>query len=195
MSDFRALLEDIGAIQNGHFLYSSGMHGEVYVEKFNLLRNPAAASEACTYIADHFRDYEIDVVVGPTTGGIILAFEIARQLGVAAAYAESAGDGSKRREIRRGTTFEPGTRVLVVDDVSTTGGAFYQTLDALKPHPVEIVGIGALVDRSAGEISFGGIPFYAILSRKFDAWEAADCPLCAAGVPLVKPGTTANPGR
>src|SRR5690606_19054784 len=103
--------------------------------KFDLLRNPAATSEACQGFADHFRDARIDVVVGPTTGGIILAFETARQLGVAAAYAERSSDGSTGREIRRGTTFAEGARVLVVDDILTTGGSVRETLKALESHP------------------------------------------------------------
>ncbi len=133
----------------------------------------------------------IDVVVGPTTGGVILAFETGRQLGTAAAYAERASDGSLAREIRRGTTFAPGSRVLVVDDVMTTGGAVRETLAALDAHPVEIVGIGVLVDRSGGTISFGDLPLYALVNLNMQAWEQDECPLCAQGIPLVKPGTTA----
>lgn len=195
MTDLLTQLAATGAIKNGHFLYASGKHGDTYVEKFNLLRDPAATVAACTFFADRFRDEKIDVVVGPTTGGIILAFETARQLGVASAYAERSSDGGDAREIRRSTTFAPGARVLVVDDILTTGGSVRETLAALEPHPVEVVAVGVLVDRSNGATTFGDVPLVAIASRKFDAWEAADCPLCAAGVPLVKPGTTANPGQ
>lgn len=195
MSDLLTQLAEIDAIRKGHFLYASGKHGDTYLEKFNMLRNPAATVQACLFFADRFRDEQIDVVVGPTTGGVILAFETARQLGVAAAYAERASDGSSGREIRRGTTFEPGSRVLVVDDILTTGGSIRETLAALEVHPVEVVAVGVLVDRSGGATTFGDVPLVAIASQKFDAWDADSCPLCEQGIPLEKPGTTAKPGQ
>lgn len=194
-TDLLQQLEQSGALKKGHFLYASGKHGDTYVEKFNLLRNPQATSEACRFFADRFRDERIDVVVGPTTGGVLLAFETARQLGIASAYAERKGEGESGREIRRGTTFERGARVLVVDDIMTTGGSVRETLAALEAHPVEVVAVGVLVDRSAGATTFGDVPLVAIASRKFDAWDAAECPLCAQGVPLEKPGSTAQPGK
>lgn len=194
-SDLLTTMEATDAIRSGHFLYASGKHGDIYVEKFNLLRDPAATQAACAEFATAFRDQRIDVVVGPTTGGVILAFETARQLGVAAAYAERAREGASGREIRRGTTFRPGARVLVVDDILTTGGSVRETLAALAPHQVDVVAIGVLVDRSGGATTFGEIPLHAIASRTFDAWDAADCPLCAAGIPVEKPGTTALPGQ
>lgn len=194
MTDLLTQLAEIDAIRSGHFLYASGKHGDTYLEKFNLLRNPQATSKACEFFADRFRDENIDVVVGPTTGGILLAFETARQLGVASAYAERASDGSSGREIRRGTTFAPGARVLVVDDILTTGGSVRETLAALEAHSVEVVAVGVLVDRSGGATTFGDIPLVAIASQKFDAWDAASCPLCAQGIPLEKPGTTITPG-
>lgn len=195
MSELLTQLAEIDAIRKGHFLYASGKHGDTYLEKFNMLRNPAATVQACLFFADRFRDEQIDVVVGPTTGGVILAFETARQLGVAAAYAERASDGSSGREIRRGTTFEPGSRVLVVDDILTTGGSIRETLAALEVHPVEVVAVGVLVDRSGGATTFGDVPLVAIASQKFDAWDADSCPLCEQGIPLEKPGTTAKPGQ
>lgn len=194
MTDLLAQLASIDAIRTGHFLYASGKHGDTYVEKFNLLRDPAATSKACEFFADQFRDKEIDVVVGPTTGGILLAFETARQMDVASAYAERASDGGSGREIRRGTTFAPGSRVVVVDDILTTGGSVRETLAALESHPVEVVAVGVLVDRSNGATTFGDIPLVAIAARTFDAWESGDCPLCAQGIPLEKPGTTTTPG-
>lgn len=194
MADLLTQLAEIDAIRSGHFLYASGKHGDTYLEKFNLLRNPVATSRACEFFADRFREEDIDVVVGPTTGGIILAFETGRQLGVAAAYAERASAGGDAREIRRGTTFEPGARVLVVDDILTTGGSVRETLAALEPHNVNVVAVGVLVDRSGGATSFGHVPLVSIASKKFDAWDADSCPLCEQGIPLEKPGTTVKPG-
>lgn len=192
--DVLGAMEETGALKHGHFLYASGRHGEIYLEKFDLLRNPAATVAVCEGFAGFARDLAVDVVVGPTTGGIILAFETARQLGAMAAYAERASDGASGREIRRGTTFAPGTRVLVVDDILTTGGSVRETLDALGQHPVEVVAIGVMVDRSAGKTTFGEIPLFALSAKEFTSWLPDECPLCADGVPLVKPGTTTQPG-
>lgn len=190
--DLIAYLEEIGALKSGHFEFASGRHGDVYLEKFDLLRNPAATVEVCSRFASEYRDAGVDVVVGPTTGGVILAFETARQLGVAAAYAERASEGGDAREVRRGTTFSSGTRVLVVDDILTTGGSARETLKALAPHDVEVVAVAILVDRSGGAISFGDVPLFALASQAMESWAPEDCPMCQAGQPLEKPGTTAK---
>ena len=184
------LLEESGAIQHGHFLLSSGKHSDRYVEKFHLFRNPAVTSRICEGFAERFRDLGADTVVGPTTGGILLAFEVARQLGIAAAYAERASEGSLAREFRRGTTFAPGVRVVVVDDILTTGGSVRETVVALEALGVDIAAIGVLVDRSGGTVQFGDYPLYSLVSMSVDAWPADACPLCREGVMLTKPGTT-----
>lgn len=184
-------LRRIGALKDGHFLLSSGKHSGQYVEKFDLLRRPGETEAVCRDIADRFRDQRIDVVVGPTTGGILLAFEVARQLGTETAYAERRSDGSAGREIRRGTTFRPGARLLVVDDILTTGGSVRETLAALESQHVDVVAIAVLVDRSAGTVDFG-VPLHALTRLEIETWSAATCPLCAQGMPLAKPGTTAT---
>ncbi|HEU0114829.1 MAG TPA: orotate phosphoribosyltransferase [Thermomicrobiales bacterium] len=186
--DFLATLRRIGALKEGHFLLSSGRHSDRYIEKFDLLRQPRAASAACRVIADRFADDAIDVVVGPTTGGILLAFETARQLGTSAAYAER-DEGSQTRVFRRGQSFTPGARVLLVDDILTTGGAVRETLAALANQPVTVAAIAVLVDRSGGAVAFEA-SLFALATIEVATWEPADCPLCAAGMPLVKPGTT-----
>lgn len=186
------LFEESGALLDGHFLLSSGRHSARYMEKFHLLRQPVLTSRLCEEFARAFRDQRVDVVVGPTTGGILLAFEVARQLGVAAAYAERVSEGGTAREIRRGTTFAPGSRVLVLDDILTRGGSMRETLAALGAHPVEVVAVGVIVDRSGGTVDFG-LPLTPLATVDIETWEPAACPLCAAGVPLVKPGTTAVP--
>ena len=192
MSDAAEILETLrasGALKRGHFLLSSGRHSDQYIEKFDLLRNPNATSAACVAVADRFRGTEIDVVVGPTTGGVVLAFEVARQLGVAAAYAERATPPATGREFRRGTNFAQGTRALVVDDILTTGGSLRETLVALAGHEVEVVGTVVLVDRSGGQADLPG-SWMALSRVDADSWDATECPLCAAGLPLEKPGTT-----
>lgn len=182
-----------GALKEGHFVLSSGRHSDQYIEKFDLLRQPKATSEVCRVIADRFGGHGIDVVVGPTTGGVILAFEVARQLGVVAAFAERSANSDAGREFRRGTTFSSGARVLVVDDILTTGGSVRETLGALASHPVEVAGIAVLVDRSGGEADFG-VPYIALATMDIATWGVADCPLCRRGEPVVKPGTTPNAG-
>ena len=191
-SDIIALLRASGALKEGHFLLSSGRHSDRYVEKFDLLRQPEATSQVCALIADRYRDRGVDVVAGPTTGGVILAFEVARQLGVAAAYAERASGSGSAREFRRGTRFAEGARILVVDDILTTGGSVRETLQALNGQPVEVVGVAVLVDRSSEAIELG-VPLIALATMDIATWEPDSCPLCARGIPLTKPGTT--PGR
>ncbi|MDQ3513405.1 MAG: orotate phosphoribosyltransferase [Chloroflexota bacterium] len=191
--DVLDVLRAAGALKSGHFLLSSGRHGDRYIEKFDLLRQPRATEAACRGFVDRFASERIDIVVGPTTGGILLAFEVARQLGVAAAYAERRDDGTPGREIRRGTTFVPGARVLVIDDILTTGGSVRETLDTLVALPVAIVAVAVLIDRSGGRAAFD-VPLFSLAALSFETWQPVDCPMCARGEPLVKPGTTVDPG-
>jgi orotate phosphoribosyltransferase len=188
-NDILAVMRASGALKEGHFLLSSGRHSDRYVEKFDLLRQPEATSQVCTLIADRFRDRGVDVVAGPTTGGVILAFEVARQLGVTAAYAERASGSGTAREFRRGTRFAQGARILVVDDILTTGGSVRETLQALNRQPVEVVGVAVLVDRSSEGIDLG-VPLHSLATMDIATWEPETCPLCARGIPLTRPGTT-----
>ena len=185
------VLRESGAIKSGHFQLASGRHSGQYVEKFDLLRQPTLTSRICEGFADRFRHERIDVVAGPTTGGVILAFEVGRQLGVRAAYAERVDGGASTREFRRGTTFTPGSRVLFVDDILTTGGSVRETLAALAQHPVQVVAVAVLVDRSGGTVSFGDVPLVSLVALDIDTWDAGDCPLCGTGGVAIKPGTTA----
>ena len=193
-SDLLDQLRAVGALKDGHFLLSSGRHSDRYIEKFDLLRNPGATESVCRLIADQYRDAVIDVVVGPTTGGVILAFEVGRQLGVMAAFAERTGEGATGREFRRGTTFAAGQRVLVVDDILTTGSSVQETLAALEPHLVEVVAVAVLVDRSSGGLEFDGA-LQALASMDILTWTAETCPYCARGEAVVKPGTTVPRAR
>jgi orotate phosphoribosyltransferase len=189
--DLFQMFRSIGALKEGHFLLASGRHSNRYIEKFDLLRNPTATEKVCRGFVSHFARERIDLVVGPTTGGIILAFEVGRQLRVGCAFAERKFEGASGREFRRGTSFMPGQRILLVDDILTTGGSIRETLTALGNYPVEVVGIGVLVDRSGGATEFEGIPLHALATIDIETWQADDCPLCAAGSKVVKPGTTA----
>ena len=173
-----------GAVLQGHFLLTSGLHSPVYWEKFKILQYPQYTEQLCRMIADRFRGEKIDMVAGPTTGGIILAYETARQLGVRSIYAEKEGD---TRVFRRSLSIKPGDRVLVVDDILTTGGSAQQVVDAVKKLGGVVVGVGILVDRSTVPLDFG-VPFFACLRTQAIAYSPEDCPLCREKVPLVRPG-------
>lgn len=185
-------LEAIGALKSGHFLLASGKHSAQYVEKFDLLRNPRATESACATLIELLGDLEVELVVGPTTGGILLAFEIGRQMGLPAAYAERVAEGGSERVFKRGTTLEPGSKVLLVDDILTTGGSVRETLAALASWQADVRAVAVLVDRSGGIVDFG-VPLIALTSLQIETFDASTCPLCATGSPVVKPGTTTPP--
>jgi orotate phosphoribosyltransferase len=174
-----------GAVLEGHFLLTSGRHSPVYWEKFKVLQFPDYTQQLCKMIADHFRQQKIQLVAGPTTGGIILAFEVARQLGVRGIFAEKAG--TEERAFRRGFTVNPSERVLIVDDILTTGSSIREVMAAVKGLGGIVVGIGVLVDRSEQKIDFG-VPLFSCLRSETITYSPEDCPLCAAKIPLVRPG-------
>ncbi|HEY8730534.1 MAG TPA: orotate phosphoribosyltransferase [Candidatus Limnocylindria bacterium] len=192
------VVEDIfsraGAYLEGHFLLASGKHSPFYLEKFQVLQWPQETERLCHSIAESARGLDVQTVAGPTTGGIILAHEVARQLGVRAVYAERAADGHGR-EFRRGFRLNPGERVLVVDDIMSTGGSVQETIDAVRASGAGVVGVGVLVDRSAGQARFSGLPVIALWDVSIPTYAADECPQCAQGTPLVKPGTTPTPVR
>lgn len=175
-------LERRGGILKGHFELASGKHTDTYLEKFRILQWPDITSRLCGIIAEAFRS-NANLVAGPTTGGVILAFETARQLGLRNVIAERK-EGGQGREFKRGFEVGPGDEVLVVDDVLTTGGSIRDVIDAVRELGASVVGVGVLVDRSGGTVDFG-VPMEACLTMKVDAWEAEGCRLCASGVPLV----------
>ena len=175
-----ALLRETGALLEGHFQLASGKHSGVYVEKFRLLERPEHTETLCRMIADHFGPQRPELVAGPTTGGIIISYEVARLLGLRSIFAEKADSG---RSFQRGFEVRRGERTLIVDDVLTTGGSVREVLEALRRAGGEPAGVGVLVDRSAGAVDFG-LPFFACLTLDLPDYEAAACPLCEKGVPL-----------
>jgi orotate phosphoribosyltransferase len=199
-----ALFRASGAFREGHFLLKSGRHGDAYVEKFQVLQDPAATSELCGFWAGEFGaqagSATVDIVAGPTTGGVILAFETGRQLGTPAIFAEEvkAADGSSHREFRRGFRIEPGQRVLLVDDILTTGGSLIAMIPAVEEMGGDIVACAVLVDRSGGMATLTSprtgrvYPLRALWALDLPTWDAgtATCPLCADRTPLHAPGST-----
>jgi orotate phosphoribosyltransferase len=197
-----------GALREGHFLLKSRRHSDRYLEKFLVLQDAAATSELCGFWARRQRDEDgrptIDLVAGPTTGGVILAFEVARQLGTRGIFAEEvrAADGTTRREFRRGFRIEPGERVLLVDDILTTGGSLLAMLPAVEEAGGEIVGCDVIVDRSGGLSALTSpasgrvYPLDALWRLELPTWEAGPgtCPRCAEGMALHAPGSTGTGG-
>ena len=175
-----------GALLKGHFLLTSGLHSPVYWEKFRVLQFPNYTEQLCRMIADHFRHQNVQVVAGPTTGGIILAFEVARQLGVRGIFAEKEGE---ERSFRRGFTVDPRERVLIVDDILTTGSSIREVIAAAKKLGGNIIGIGVLVDRSEQAPDFG-FPLFSCHHSATVTYRPEECPLCADKVPLIKPGSS-----
>lgn len=176
-----ALFERAGALLRGHFMYTSGRHGSEYLEKFRLLENPEATTALGAMIARRFASAGVELVAGPTTGGVILAYEVARQLGVRAVYAERGEAGG--RVLRRGFTVRPGERVLIVDDIVTTGGSVNDMQTCIESTGGSVIGVGVLGDRTGGRLNLA-VPFFACLTVDFPSYAAAECPLCAAGMPL-----------
>ena len=199
------LFRSSGALREGHFQLKSGRHGDAYIEKFAVLSDPAATSELCGFwAATHRSDTgaaRVDLVAGPTTGGVILAFETGRQLGVRAIFAEEVrdADGTTRRVFRRGFRIEPGERILLVDDILTTGGSLLAMLPAVEAMGGDIVECVVLVDRSGGgtntlmsPVTGRVYPLRSLWRLDLPTYEpgAGTCPRCADGSPLHTPGSS-----
>ena len=184
-----SLFASSGALLDGHFLLKSGRHAGRYLEKFLVLQRPRYGVELCRRFAEVLAPHEPTLVVGPTTGGVLLAFETARQLGgsVRAAFAEPVPDGG--RALRRGWTVAVDERVVVVDDILTTGASVLETIEAVRAAGVEPVAAAVMVDRSVEPVGLG-FPLHALGRIEIPSWEAGACELCAAGMPLRKPGSS-----
>ncbi len=204
-----ALFRGSGALRDGHFLLKSGRHSSAYLEKFAVLSDPAATSELCgfwagRYGADGAGDRPlVDLVAGPTTGGVILAFETGRQLGTRAIFAEEVHTGGHpRREFRRGFRIEPGERVLLVDDILTTGGSLLAMIPAVEAAGGEIVECAVLVDRSGGTSALASpatgrrYALNALWILELPTFEPGpgSCPQCAVDTPIDAPGSTGAAG-
>ena len=185
--EVRALLVETGAIMDGHFLLTSGLHSPHYVEKFNVLQHPAYTAQLCAAMAEKFKNAEIETVVGPVTGGILLAHETGKALGTRAIFTERV-DG--KMTFRRGFSLREGERVLIVEDIVTTGGSIKEVIDVVKAAGAVPVAVSMLVDRSGGKANFGDVPAAALLTMDVETYAPENCPLCAKGVPMTKRGRT-----
>ena len=184
-----SLFERSGALLDGHFLLKSGRHTSRYLEKFLVLQHPVVGVELCRRFAEVLAPYAPTLMVGPTTGGVLLSFETARQLGgsVRAAFAEPVDSGG--RALRRGWPVAGDERVALVDDILTTGASLVETVEAVRAAGVEPVAAAVIVDRSVAPVELG-FPLHALGRLDIPSWEPGACELCAAGMPLRKPGSS-----
>lgn len=184
-SEVRQLFESCGALLHGHFLLTSGRHSPQYLEKFQVLQFPHLTSRLCEEIARRFADDKVQVVIGPATGGIILAHEVGRQLGVRAIFTERE---SGSMALRRGFQIAPGERVLVVEDIVTTGGSIQEVLSIVRAQGAELVGVALLCDRSNGRLQLD-VRTEALMSLFVPSYEPAECPQCILREPLTERGS------
>lgn len=179
------IFRETGVLLQGHFLLTSGRHSGEYLQCAKMFQYPRYAEEITRALADKFNDQCIDIVVGPAIGGIILSYEMGRCLGAKAIFAERE-DG--RMTLRRGFEIPEGSKVLVVEDVVTTGGSVREVMEVVKNCGGQVVGVGAVVDRSGGTVDFG-VRFHSVISMDVRSYAPEECPICKTGLPLVKPGS------
>ena len=179
--------EQAGAIQKGHFKLTSGVHSDTYIQCAQVMQHPEFMHSLCSELGKKFRGDDIDVIVGPAIGGIIMAHVMARVLGpwVRAIFTERENG---KMTLRRSFKINQGEKVLVVEDVTTTGSSVREVIDIVKSRQGKVVGVGVLIDRSGGKVDFG-IKTEKLLTVDIKTYLPEECPLCKKGIPVVKPGS------
>ena len=184
-AEMERIFKQTGLMLEGHFLLTSGRHSNRYMQCAKLFQYPEYREMICKDLADRFAGQKIDMVVGPAGGGIIMSYEMARQFKVPNIFAERENGAMT---LRRGFSIPEGAKVLVVEDVVTTGGSVREVMDIVAEAKAEVVGVCVVVDRSGGKIDFG-VPFEAAYETEIQSYEPSQCPLCEQGLELVKPGS------
>ncbi len=179
------IFKESGALLEGHFILTSGMHSNKYFQCARVFQYPWHSDALCRETAANFKDHKIDVVVSPAVGGIVFGQDVARNLGVRAVFTERV-DG--KMTLRRGFDISEGERVLVAEDVTTTGGSVKEVIGVLRERKADIVSVTAVVDRSGGNIDFT-IPYFSLFQMEVMNHQPDDCPMCRAGSTAVKPGS------
>lgn len=185
MSDFdlSSALAERGALLEGHFRLSSGRHSNKFIQKFRILESPPLVEAVGRKIADAFRDAQPTIVVSAAVGGIVLGYEVARQLGTNAIFVEKENGVAT---LRRSFFLKKTDRVLVVEDVVTTGMSVREVMDVVRSYGATVVGVGVIVERGAADF---GVATHALLKLPIESWDAAECPQCKAGEPIDDPGS------
>ncbi len=176
---------ETNALLNGHFLLTSGRHSNQYFQCAKVLQHPQHNELICSKIADYFKDHEIDFVISPAIGGIVVGQEVARQLKKQSIFAERE---DKVLALRRGFQIEEGKKYLVCEDVVTTGGSVFEVIDIVKKNGGIVAGVGFIVDRSNSKVQFG-VPQFSTLQLEVVSYSPEECPLCKQNIPFVKPGS------
>ncbi|MBE7029344.1 MAG: orotate phosphoribosyltransferase [Clostridia bacterium] len=180
------ILKEAEVLLEGHFLLTSGKHSNRYLQCAKIFKNTKYSEVLCKDLAEQFKDKNIDVVVGPAMGAVIMSYEVSRHLGVPNFFTERENG---EMALRRGFEIKEGQRILVVEDVITTGGSVKEVIKLLTDMGGVVVGVGSIVDRSGGSADFG-VPFSSVIKIDVEAFEPEDCPICKEGkIPVVKPGS------
>lgn len=180
------MLEESHALLNGHFQLTSGLHSDKYVEKIKIVQDPAKITALCQKLAERFKDCEADIVIGPAYGGIVLAYEVARYLGLRFAFTQREND---KMVLRSGFSLHQVKHAIIIEDIVTTGASVMEVMTALKERDIETIAVGLIVDRSHGSVDFG-VPTESLLTLDLETYEPVNCPLCAKGMLLSKPGSS-----
>ncbi len=183
-----AMLKEANVLLEGHFLLTSGRHSDKYMQCAKIFQDAKYSIPLCAELVAQYKDDNVEVVIGPAIGAIQMSYEVGKQLGVRNIFAERDSDG--KMTLRRGFTIEKGQRVLIVEDVVTTGGSVREVIDLVNECGGDIVGVGSIVDRTGGKIDFG-VPYRSAFAMDITSYEADECPICKTGAPLVKPGSRA----
>ena len=186
--DILDLFRGSGALLEGHFRLTSGLHSPGYLQCALVLQHPREAAICGAALADRVRGHGVQVVLSPALGGIVIGQEVGRALGVRAIFAERQ-DGTL--SLRRGFTLSPGEKVFVIEDVVTTGGSTRETIDVARAAGADVVAAGSIIDRSGGQQRID-VPYHALAVVSLPAYQPESCPLCLAGLPVVKPGSRAT---
>jgi orotate phosphoribosyltransferase len=185
------IFKKTGALLTGHFLLTSGRHSDRYFQCAKVLQYPEYTEMLCKMLADNFRKFEIDTVIAPAMGGLVVGQEVARQLNKRFIFAErpaSQGEEDKKLSLRRGFTLDENEKVLVCEDVVTTGGSVFEVIDIVRSNNAKVVGVGFIVDRSNGKVNFN-YPQFSTLKMDVVSYLPDECPLCREDIELVKPGS------
>ncbi len=182
------IFRDTDAFLEGHFQLTSGLHSPNYFQCAKVLQYPRYLHLFAGEIVKHFEYSEIELVIAPAMGGIVVATEVGRMLDCRTVFAERK---DSVLQLRRGFMIAPGERVLVCEDVVTTGGSVFETIDIVQKAEGKVIGVGYIVDRSGGKVKFSS-KSYSILTMDVITYQPADCPLCAKGMPIMKPGSRGN---
>ncbi|KGM95779.1 orotate phosphoribosyltransferase [Clostridium novyi A str. 4552] len=177
------VLKEVEALLEGHFLLSSGRHSNRYVQCAKLLQYPDKAEKVLSVIKDKVENLDFDIVLGPAMGGVIVAYELGRQLGKPAIFTERV-DG--KMTLKRGFEIKKGQKVLITEDVVTTGKSSMETAEVIKSLGGEVIGIACIADRKSSNIDY---PIYSAIELEIESYEQENCPLCKQGIPYVKPGS------